>query len=137
MAFTWEFGKQFTIEFKNYPSDQQDAILRFTEIFEEHGLSDFSKFDGKISPSWKGVEPSNQAHKFALSNNLWHYHVGIPNYRPSIYGSYLTSDWVLHFQWDNWKNKGTHIVLVDILFHYHKDGQFHLPSEKYLLGKDK
>jgi hypothetical protein len=129
LPFTVDYGKQFAIEFKNYPLDQQNAIVKFALTFQEHGLFDFSKYEGKISQSWKGIEPTDPLYNYAFSNNLWHYHVGIPDYKPSKYGNpYLTSDYVLHFQ----RNSSTHITLVDILFHYHADGRFHLPSEKYL-----
>jgi hypothetical protein len=119
----------FAVEFTRYPQDQQNAILKFALTFQEYGLDDFSKYEGKISPSWKGLAPTEPRYHYAFSNNLWHYHVGIPDYRPSKHGNnYLTSDYVVHFQ----VNSKNHITLVDILFHYHADGRFHLPSEKYL-----
>ncbi|WP_338558098.1 hypothetical protein [Acinetobacter sp. KS-LM10] len=128
MSFTWEFGKQFAIEFKIYPNDQQDKIIDFIEIYTQYGLSDFSKFPGKISPSWKGT-PDLKTYTYAKSNHLWHYHLGLPEYIKSRYFEFFTSDWVLHFQW---KSPETHIVIVDILFHYKADGEFHLPTQKYL-----
>ena len=124
-----QYGKLFAIEFSRYPLDQQDAIINFVLTFQQYGLSDFSKYEGKISPSWKGIDQNDSRYDYAYSNKLWHYHIGIPDYRPSKYGNnYLTSDYVLHFQ----RNSATLITLVDVLFHYHADGSFHLPYENYL-----
>lgn len=45
------FGKQFAVEFGNYPENQQDKISDFTDVYEKYGLNDFSKYQGKISQS--------------------------------------------------------------------------------------
>lgn len=129
MSYTWEFGKQFAVEFNNYPENQQDKILDFTDIYEENGLSDFSKFQGKISPSWRGIDKTNPIYDFTYSNSLWHYHVGLPDYIKSKYNSYLTSDMILHFQW---KNNSNHIRVLDITWHYKRNGEFWLPNSDYL-----
>ena len=122
-------GKQFQAEFKNYPEDQRRVIVDFIAIYQQYGLSDFSKFKGKLTPSWKGVDSCSDNYQYAKANALWHYHIGIPTYQQSLYGDYFTSDWVLHFMWEH---KDNHIVIVDVLFHYKADGTFHLPSPKYL-----
>ncbi len=129
MSFTWEFGKQFAVEFARYPQDQQDKIIDFIELYVQFGLSDFTKFPGKIAPSWKGT-PDLATYKYARVNELWHYHVGLPNYVLSQNYTYFTSNWVLHFQWEN---MGSHILIVDILYHYKSNGEFHLPTEDYLI----
>ena len=129
MSYTWEFGKKFAVEFKNYPENQQDKILDFTDIYEENGLSDFSKFQGKISPSWRGIDKTNPIYDFTYSNSLWHYHVGLPDYIKSKYNNYLTSDMILHFQW---KNNSNHIRVLDITWHYKRNGEFWLPHSDYL-----
>ncbi|OUY08725.1 hypothetical protein [Acinetobacter populi] len=128
MVYTFEYGKQFANEFARYPEDQQDAIIDFTDIYELYGLSDFSKYKGKITPSWKGVDFDSFNYQYAYEHKLWHYHIGIPEYVKSLYRDYYTSDWVLHFI----KVSDQHIVIVDVLFHYKADGHFHLPKEKYL-----
>lgn len=129
MAYSWSFKSQFTKEFVRYPKDQQDKILEFTEIYEKHGLSDFSKYSGKIAPSWSGLDSSDPIYTYAKSNALWHYHIGIPKYQ-SNHSKFKTSDWVLHFQWID---KGQQIDLVDICYHYKVDGTFHLPDVTYLV----
>lgn len=128
MAYTWSFKKQFAKEFSRYPLDQQDKIIAFLDLFEQHGLGNFNLYQGKISPSWGGLEPADPRFSFAKTHHLWHYHIGIPKYVMK-HGKYLTSDWVLHFQW---KDKGEHINLVDICYHYRNDGTFHLPHHTYL-----
>ena len=129
MSYTWEFGKKFAVEFNNYPENQQDKILYFTDIYEENGLSDFSKFQGKIAPSWRGIDKTHPIYDFTYSNSLWHYHVGLPEYIKSKYNNYLTSDMILHFQW---KNNINHIRILDITWHYKANGLFWLPKSNYL-----
>ena len=129
MSYTWEFGKQFAVEFGRYPENQQDKILDFTDVYEEFGLSDFSKYQGKISPSWRGIEKTDPIYDYTYSNSLWHYHVGIPEYFKSKYNNYLTSDMILHFQW---KNNINHIRILDITWHYKANGLFWLPKSNYL-----
>lgn len=129
MSYTWEFGKKFAVEFKNYPENQQDKILDFTDIYEENGLSDFSKFQGKIAPSWRGIDKTHPIYDFTYSNSLWHYHVGLPDYIKSKYNNYLTSDMILHFQW---KSNANHIRVLDITWHYKRNGEFWLPNSDYL-----
>ena len=129
MSYIWEFGKKFAVEFKNYPENQQDKILDFTDIYEENGLSDFSKFQGKIAPSWRGIDKTHPIYDFTYSNSLWHYHVGLPEYIKSKYNNYLTSDMILHFQW---KNNSNHIRVLDITWHYKRNGEFWLPNSDYL-----
>ena len=129
MSYTWEFGKQFAVEFSNYPEKQQNKILDFTDIYEEYGLNEFSKYQGKISPSWRGIDKTHPIYDFTYSNSLWHYHVGLPEYIKSKYNNYLTSDMILHFQW---KNNSNHIRVLDITWHYKRNGEFWLPNSDYL-----
>jgi hypothetical protein len=129
MTYSYGFKKQFAIEFANFPTDQQDKVLDFADTFEISGLSDFTKYAGKISPSWSGLPKFHPSAVYAKANHLWHYHIGIPNYSV-VHAKYMTSDWVLHFQWTN---RGSHIDLVDLYSHYKNDGSFYLPSSNSLL----
>ncbi len=72
-------NRQFSIEFENYPEYQQDKILDFVNLFKKFGLSDFSKYDGKITPSWSSLKSSNPNYIYAKANNLWHYHEKSPD----------------------------------------------------------
>lgn len=113
----------------NYPLDQKNAIALFLKVFKEHGLKDFSKFEGKVSPSWKNVDEGSPVYKFTRSNNLWHYHVGIPYYTQSSYYEYKTSDYILHFMI---LGSLEEIAVVDITPHYDSNGSFWLPKPNYL-----
>lgn len=126
MQYTVDFLPKFQKEFANFPIEHQDKVLDFVQQFQVHGLSDFSIYEGKIAPSWV---PGTAEYYFAISNDLWHYHIGIPTYTQR-HGRYKTSDMVLHFQW---QNKGPHISLVDMYDHYTSDGRFYLPSGAYLV----
>jgi len=129
MTFTWNFKAKFADEFKRLPAAEQDKVIEFTDLYEAHGLADFSKYPGKITQSWKGLDPAGDDYKFTYNNCLWHYHIGLPKYNQSVSGKYLTSDWVLHFQW---MYKGSHIALVDLYQHVGYNGKFWLPKPEYL-----
>lgn len=128
MNYTWSVKNQFQTEFDNFPEDQQDKIIEFTDLYEVHGLNDFDVYEGKIAPSWSGADIDPDVHEYAKSNELWHYHIGIPEYR-EVHSKYKTSEWALHFQWPN---KGNHIILVDLYTHYLSDGTYYLPPESSL-----
>jgi hypothetical protein len=127
MTFTVGFKKKFATEFTRFPKDQQDKVLGFAQTFQAHGLGDLSRFEGKVAQSWSG-NSSKENYEFALANDLWHYHIGLPTYS-TVHPAYKTSDWVLHFQWTN---KGRHIDLLDVYSHYTRDGSFYLPTADYL-----
>ncbi|SEA76048.1 hypothetical protein [Variovorax sp. YR216] len=129
MSFSWSFTNLFAKEFKIYPEYQQDAILDFLDAYEEHGLSDFSKFPGKLTPSWSGLMATDPRYRYTRDNALWHYHIGLPVYTQKQ--KYKTSDWVLHFQWID---KGTHIHVVDVCYHTTYTGEFYLPPPENLVG---
>ena len=124
MAFTLDFSAQFAKEFANFQKDQQDAVLDFTATYIAHGLADFTKYTGKITPTWNGVLVGSQQYNFAKSNDLWHYHIGLPHYS-YVHPKYATSDWVLHFQWPS---KGSHIRIVDMCYHTMSTGAFYVPG---------
>lgn len=128
-------GPLFDVEFENYPEDQQKAIYAFVQIYNEHGLEDITKYPGKIGPTWKapGTAADYEARRaYALEHQLWHYHLGIPEYKKSPHGDWLTSDFVLHFQ----KDGKYSITLVDTYWHtWEDDGSFYVPPLKYLKPK--
>ncbi|EMX1259838.1 MULTISPECIES: hypothetical protein [Klebsiella pneumoniae complex] len=126
--FTTSFGKLFAKEFGNFTESDQDKVLDFTEQFERCGLRDFSCYQGKISASWSNLDETDANYIYAKDNDLWHYHVGLPEY-VQRHPKYYTSDWVVHFQW---VERGNHIHLVDMCYHYTYDGQFYLPKPEYL-----
>jgi len=123
-----DFSTHFDFLYRErLPPGDVDKIDDFTEHFVEYG---FAGLPGKISPTWKvpGPDPDYEAKKrFAVENYLWHYHVGIPRYEPPRFpgNSYMTSDWVVHFQ----RFPGdTRIRLVD----YDCHSPMHMPPLAFL-----
>lgn len=85
---------------KCLPDQDLDRIDDFTEHFLAHG---FQGLPGKLAPTWNvpGVDRDyHEKKQFAVEHYLWHYHIGIPAYMPprNPAASYMTSDWVVHFQ---------------------------------------
>lgn len=128
MPYTWSFATTFAREFKNLPSPDSDKILDFIDIYEAHGLSDFSLYIGKLAPSWSGNFISATDYNYAQEHSLWHYHVGIPEYE-SNHPKYQTSEYLLHFQWPD---RGNHITIVDLYSHYTSSDEFYFPPTSYL-----
>lgn len=129
MTYTTSFSLEFALSFARFPVADQLKITTFQTQFESYGFSNFSNYPGKIAPSWGGgMSSANPVYQFAHGNDLWHYHIGIPSFTPSISGKYFTSDWLLHFQWPNWRNNGPHIHIVDLLPHNSSTGAFNVPS---------
>jgi hypothetical protein len=128
VIFKWELGTLFKEQFSFYPKDQQDAVIKFITTYQNFGLNDFSSYEGKLSPSYKGIDKTDPVYEFTYTNNLWHYHIGLPSYAKSKSAKYLTSDMILHFQCKD----TNYIRLLDITWHYKADGTFWLPSKDYL-----
>lgn len=129
MTYTWTFSDDFANQFQYFPEDQQNKVINFIDIFTEHGLGDFSLYEGKISSSFSGNYMDQDDYNFALNNHLWHYHIGIPEYEQN-HSKYKTSDWVLHFQWFDQCDS---INIVDLYHHYDNEGNFYLPTERSLI----
>ena len=129
MSFSWSLNAKLAGEFNNFPQDQKEKVGDFLVVFGEHGLDDFTKYVGKIAPSWSGLDETDPSYAYAQANHLWHYHIGIPTYT-SVHPKYKTSDMVLHFQWPN---RGSHINLADVYYHHKSDGEFYLPPPAYLV----
>lgn len=128
MAYDVSFSVKFLSEYPNFPADQQQAIVNFVATFKEFGL-DFDKYQGKIAPSYRMQDKTQASYEYVFKNNLWHYHLGLPKYVKSNFGTYHTSDMILHFQ----KISTHEIKIVDITSHYKVTGEFWLPTEDYLL----
>lgn len=126
MTFTVDFGRQFAVEWNNYQQDQKDKVASFVITVQVHGL-DQTKLPGKLSASWINANATD--HAYALRNDLWHYHIGLPTYRVNMYGP-ATSDWLLHFQH---VSGSTHISIVDMYTHYTSKGGFYLPKPPHVV----
>ncbi|MFW2177826.1 MULTISPECIES: hypothetical protein [unclassified Moraxella] len=127
MSFDVSFSVKFLKEYPNFPNEQQQAISNFVDTFLQFGL-DFSKYKGKIAPSYRMQDKLSDNYDFVFKNKLWHYHLGLPRYVASNYGTYHTSDMILHFQ----NLSATTIKIVDVTSHYKVTGEFWLPTDDYL-----
>lgn len=119
-----DIGKKFALEYLNFPPEDKKKIREFISHVKENGLKDL---EGKISPSCKVPFETDDRHlkiSFARRHKLWHYHIGIPVYKRSRCGRYLTSEYVLHYQKFSMKN----IKIVDFSAH----PPFNLPPTNYL-----
>jgi hypothetical protein len=103
---------------------QLDCIDDFVDHFFEHGLNGWR---GKVAPSTR--LPENYPDRevviaYAEKHQLWHAHIGDPNFKPSKNGQYEVSDGVLHFQ----RNSPYSIKIVSISYH----NPMELPKEDEL-----
>lgn len=128
MTFTVGYKAKFADEFTRFVPEQQLKIAEFIFRYQAVGLVDFNSYEGKIAPSWSGLEANDPNFAYTRDNSLWHYHIGLPTYK-QVHPTYKTSDWLLHFQWPD---KGPKIELVDLYQHHKADGTFYLPSPDYL-----
>lgn len=117
------FGRKFAEYFPNFPKSDKEKIVAFANHIEQFG------FDGlqgrnKSSDDVPVTHPNwSERIIYAKTHNLWHYHIGIPNYEKSEKGDY-TSEYVLHYI------KGDDFIkLVDLSAH----PPLNLPSAEYLL----
>lgn len=119
---------QYSFHFENYTAGitetEQRQIVKFIMTFQKYGLGNFDNYEGKVGPSWKVDD--EEVHEYAKQNNLWHAHVGYPEFS-QVHNKYKTSDYVVHFIWDKYNTYNT-IKLID--YTPHKiDGKFPIPEE--------
>lgn len=122
MSVVVYFGKIFLKEMRNFPIEDILKIGDFARYVSSFG---FSGLPGKNKQSDDVPrEDSNWLYKvkYAQNYDLWHYHIGIPNYSDGKRG-YLTSEYVLHYI----KGDGF-IKIVDMTAH----PPLKLPTKEYL-----
>lgn len=122
--FEISLGSIFLKHYPNFPEADKNKIDSFIEHYQEFGFTGLSG---------KNVDSSNVSTddpdfikkvKYAIQNNLWHYHIGIPEYTLSNCGTYSTSEYVIHYQ----KISDYEIKIVDFSPH----PPFILPTQQYL-----
>lgn len=116
-------GERFKSELKNYPKEDQNKIVDFLLHVKEKG---FSELVGRNKPSDDVPTDDPQWLKkvsYAQKYNLWHYHIGIPEYDTSGGIGNYTSKYILHYI----KGDGF-IKIVDMTEH----PPFNLPSDSYV-----
>lgn len=94
------FSKKFKYFFIGKLSEKdQKIIYDFKVHVEKYGLVGLKGRNKKSdNPSPKKGEVGQLESDYAHAHNLWHYHIGIPNYDThNGFGKY-TSKFVLHYQ---------------------------------------
>ncbi|MBV7388307.1 hypothetical protein KRX11_06580 [Pasteurellaceae bacterium TAE3-ERU1] len=116
-------GEKFKLEFKHYPTEDKNKIIDFiyhVQKFGMIGLPGKNKSSDDVStndPQWLSKV------LYAQEHNLWHYHIGIPNYDKSNGIGKYTSEYILHYILGH-----NFIKIVDMTPH----PPFILPSLTYL-----
>jgi len=116
-------SKQFKTELKNFPKADQEKIASFILHVQRQGMKNLP---GKNKPSHDVPHDDPQwldKVSYAQQHNLWHYHIGIPQYDTSCQHGEQTSEYILHYI----KGDGF-IKIVDFSAH----PPFKLPAETYL-----
>jgi len=91
---------ELSANFKNsiYPKlseADKKALHAFISHVQKNGIENLP---GKLKPSWN-IPSSDDDYEnkvsFTRTFNIWHYHIGRPEYEKSLHGNYLTSDEVI------------------------------------------
>lgn len=115
----------FEILYNGVSDPDAHLINAFWDHCEQYGLAGWR---GKIKASWDMPWDYPNRTKLAAhakANNLWHAHMGAPEWKPSQNpdAGYEVSEWVIHFQ--NFSDQGF-IRLLDLGHH----DPFRLPDQK-------
>ncbi|QFH71005.1 hypothetical protein FR762_15325 [Enterobacter sp. E76] len=118
-------GMLFAKEVKNFPKDDKEKIFNFIKYVQQNGLSGLEGRN-KCSDCVDKNDPQFITKvRYAVENNLWHYHIGIVEYDLSYPHGDRTSEYVLHYVNNNVIPE---IKLVDFSGH----PPFKLPLQSYL-----
>lgn len=117
-------GRVFAVHFSRLPQPDKEKILCFMRHVSQYG---FSGLQGRNKPSHE--VPTSDAQwlqkvQYAQKHNLWHYHIGIPEYQAGCVFGDCTSQFLLHYIRGN-----SFIKLVDFSEH----PPFQLPSPDNLI----
>lgn len=106
------FGGKIQQELLNFLDSDLAIINAFVEHVEQSGfvgLAGRNKPSDEVptdDPNWR------EKVKYAQAHNLWHYHIGIPDYADGVKGD-KTSEYILHYIRDD-----RMIKIVDIWIPY-------------------
>jgi hypothetical protein len=123
LRMTVSLGDEFRKAFKNYPEQDRIKIYDFIRHVQNigfeglHGRNKSSDNVDKNDPYFR------EKVRYAIDNKLYHYHIGIPEYKNSPVGD-KTSEYVLHYILVN----DNEIRIVDMDSH----PPFKMPTQKYL-----
>lgn len=95
------FSKKFKYFFIEKLSEKDQKIIYDFKVHVEKyglvGLKGKNKKSDHPSPK-KGEVECKLESEYAYAHNLWHYHIGIPDYRTDSGFGHYTSKFVLHYQ---------------------------------------
>ncbi|WP_439256877.1 hypothetical protein [Lonepinella sp. BR2271] len=117
------FAPSFSQKLRDFIRTDREKVFDFAKHVEQHGFTGLQGRN-KSSDQVPSTDPNRKAKiRYAKQHNLWHYHIGIPYYRQSSQGDWV-SEFVVHYiKQDN------QITLIDIMPH----PPFKLPHiEQYL-----
>lgn len=122
----------FSLHFKSLllskTRKEQESIIDFVNDLKKYGLDSFSRYAGKFADTSNNLSPEDISFLYVKENNLWHYHIGHPNYR-QLHSKYQTSDWIVHFVWNKSLKE---VKLVDYTPHHNDEGNFNIPAKNNL-----
>lgn len=121
--FQIDYGILFRKEFRNFPEQDQDAIVAFVEHILSFGFNGLEGINKRSDDVRKDDPLFAQKVQYAQTHHLWHYHIGIPEYNLNKPFGKRTSEYVLHYQL-----LGLTVRIVD----YSSHPPFKLPNIDYL-----
>lgn len=124
--FIVDMSVHFAQVYATLPANDSDPIDKFIDHVENNGLVGLP---GRLKYSWD--IPSDDGlwqtkFQYAKSNNLWHYHIGLPSYDQTKPVGDQTSEWVLHLIRHPCGFRTT-------IVHWDKHPPFKLPEPHHLL----
>ncbi len=89
-------AEDFKKGLENFPKEDRRKIAEFILFVQQNGFTGLPGRN-KSSDSVPTDDPQwLEKVQFAQRHNLWHYHIGIPEYKGSRYGDF-TSAYILHY----------------------------------------
>ena len=116
-------SKYFSGIYKNFPHKDREMIYAFIQHIEQNGFNNLEGLNKESHHVDKNHPEFIVRVRYAIRNNLWHYHIGIVRYDISKPFGFRTSEYILHYVKGN-----DFIKIVD----YSDHPPFKLPKEDYL-----
>ncbi len=117
-----DYGSKIAGEMQHFLTEDLVIIKAFADYLKQHG---FTGLEGRNKPSHDvPTDDPDWREKvaYAQQHNLWHYHIGIPDYQITGRGDKV-SEYILHYiKGDGW------IKIVD----FNRHPPFRLPTIDYL-----